>query len=216
MPDFLYDPPVPPTIQTGFTQRIDLRERGKVVASARWHSAIGADGVAQVLELTVVPEQRRKGNGSTILNAAIAQAVACGRSRARADPAHLDQRRTENAGRRPRVPDQKRLPPRRHGEGIALPPGRPDLHALAGLVILKTRTARLTACGFAPPSPNTAPPIQSIHADRPSLRSIPPSATSTAIAERFSTSPPVPRRYARQWLSSQSCLSPAIPQRICC
>ena len=82
MPDFLYDPPVPTTVQQAFVQRIDLRERGKVIATARWHAAVGADGVAQVLDLNVNPEQRRRGNGSTILNAVIRQAVECGKARA--------------------------------------------------------------------------------------------------------------------------------------
>ncbi|MBV8780752.1 MAG: GNAT family N-acetyltransferase [Phycisphaerae bacterium] len=80
MPDFVYDPPVPTKVIQPFVQRVDLRERGKIIATARWHFTASNDGVAQVLDLTVLPDHQRRGNGSTLLNAVIAQAVAFGKT----------------------------------------------------------------------------------------------------------------------------------------
>src|SRR2546426_377841 len=82
MPDFTYDPPVPPRpTDQPFLQRIDLRENGKIVATLHWHAPAGDEGVVQLLDLTVVGELRRRGHGSTVLTAAIAQMKALSKSR---------------------------------------------------------------------------------------------------------------------------------------
>jgi ribosomal protein S18 acetylase RimI-like enzyme len=55
-----------------------LREGPAIIATAHWHSAGGLEGVAQLLDLTVLPEHRRKGHGSTLITAFIEQAAAYG------------------------------------------------------------------------------------------------------------------------------------------
>jgi ribosomal protein S18 acetylase RimI-like enzyme len=80
MPEIDYYPPVPPSPPQPFLQRIDLREGATVIATANWHAPIGREGVAQLLDLTVVPEHRRRGRGSALLTLFIEQASLYGRS----------------------------------------------------------------------------------------------------------------------------------------
>ena len=80
MADFLFDPPLAGT-GGAFVQRVDLRERGKVIATARWHSPAGIDGVAQILDFSVIESHRRTGNGGLLLRATLDQAVAHGQAR---------------------------------------------------------------------------------------------------------------------------------------
>jgi ribosomal protein S18 acetylase RimI-like enzyme len=79
MPEFDYVPSITQPPQQPLLQRVDLREGGTIVATAHWHVPIGKEGVVQLLDLTVVPEHRRKGHGSTLLMALQEQAVQYGR-----------------------------------------------------------------------------------------------------------------------------------------
>jgi len=78
MPDIDYSPPISRPPEQPFLQRIDLREATATIATARWHVPVGQEGVAQLLDLAVIPEHRRKGHGSTLLGAFIEQAVLYG------------------------------------------------------------------------------------------------------------------------------------------
>jgi ribosomal protein S18 acetylase RimI-like enzyme len=80
MPDIEYFPPIAPSANEPFIQRIELREGDRTIGTARWYTAGGAEGVAQLLDLIVVPEHRRKGHGSTLLIAFKEQAAAYGRA----------------------------------------------------------------------------------------------------------------------------------------
>jgi ribosomal protein S18 acetylase RimI-like enzyme len=77
--DFLPSLANPP--QQPLLQRIEMREDGKTVAAAHWHAPAGKEGVVQLLDLTVIPEHRRKGHGSTLLIALRDQAIAYGKAR---------------------------------------------------------------------------------------------------------------------------------------
>ena len=80
MPDLFYFPIIAQTAEQPFFQRIELREEGRTIATAHWHTAGGAEGVAQLLDLIVLPEHRRKGHGSTLITAFKEQAAAYGRA----------------------------------------------------------------------------------------------------------------------------------------
>jgi ribosomal protein S18 acetylase RimI-like enzyme len=73
-------PPLPHPPNLPFIQRIDLREGSSIIATAHWHAPVGQEGVAQLLDLTVIPEHRRKGRGSSLLTLFIEQAVLYGQA----------------------------------------------------------------------------------------------------------------------------------------
>jgi GNAT superfamily N-acetyltransferase len=69
MPDAIYDPPVSATTTDPFLQTIQLNAGDQIIARARWISgAEPAEGVVQVLELTVAPAHRRQGHGKRLMN----------------------------------------------------------------------------------------------------------------------------------------------------
>jgi ribosomal protein S18 acetylase RimI-like enzyme len=78
MPQTHYDPILDKQAAQPFIQRIDLREGSTTIATARWHAPMGREGVAQLLDLNVIPEHRRKGHGSRLLTLFIEQAAAYG------------------------------------------------------------------------------------------------------------------------------------------
>jgi len=80
MPDLHYIPPIAHPSDQPFLQRIDLIEGSSTIATAHWHAPVGLEGVIQLLDLTVIPEHRRKGQGSTLLTAFIEQSVLYGKT----------------------------------------------------------------------------------------------------------------------------------------
>jgi ribosomal protein S18 acetylase RimI-like enzyme len=80
MLDLAYFPNFFPPAEQPYVQTIELREADRTIATARWHTAGGAEGVAQLLDLIVVPEHRRKGHGSTLITAFKEQAAAYGQA----------------------------------------------------------------------------------------------------------------------------------------
>jgi ribosomal protein S18 acetylase RimI-like enzyme len=80
MPEIDYLPAIAHPPSQPFFQRLELREGGVAIATAHWHVPVGKEGVAQLLDLTVVPEHRRKGHGSTVLIAFKEQAAAYGKA----------------------------------------------------------------------------------------------------------------------------------------
>ena len=50
MPNTNYSPPISPSSGSQFVQRIDLREGDRTIATAHWHTAGGAEGVAQLAQ----------------------------------------------------------------------------------------------------------------------------------------------------------------------
>jgi ribosomal protein S18 acetylase RimI-like enzyme len=78
MAEIEYHPPLARPLPQPCLQRIELREADFTIATARWHVPLGKEGVAQLLDLAVVPEHRRKGHGSTLMKALIAEAAAYG------------------------------------------------------------------------------------------------------------------------------------------
>jgi ribosomal protein S18 acetylase RimI-like enzyme len=79
MPDLIFTPSLDSLPALPMSQRIDLREAGAVVATAHWHAPASSEGAIQILDLTVVPEHRRKGHGSTLILALRAQAIQLGK-----------------------------------------------------------------------------------------------------------------------------------------
>ena len=74
MPDLSYDPPIAPGPFDGFIQTVRLTQDGKPMGHARWHVAgDGSTGVAQLLEVTILPIFRRAGHGEQLLRATIEQ-----------------------------------------------------------------------------------------------------------------------------------------------
>jgi len=67
-------------IQQPFIQRIELREGATTIATAHWHTTGGQEGVVQLLDLSVVPEHRRKGHGSALMAAFKEQAALYGKT----------------------------------------------------------------------------------------------------------------------------------------
>lgn len=72
---FTYSPPVdlPPT-EGGFVQCVELRDDRSLVGRALWHLPCHADGVVQIIELSVDPAQQRQGHGGRLLNEVLHQA----------------------------------------------------------------------------------------------------------------------------------------------
>jgi hypothetical protein len=82
MSDFSYAPPLPanPTNE-GFVQTIKMSASGKPVGLARWHVRPGAaDGVTQLLELTIIA-RNRQGHGRQLMAEVTKQARAYFKSR---------------------------------------------------------------------------------------------------------------------------------------
>jgi GNAT superfamily N-acetyltransferase len=73
-----HDPPLPARAVEGasFLQRVALLDGRRLVGAAAWYLPAGDDGAAQLVDLVVEPELRRKGHGGTLLDDAIAQARA--------------------------------------------------------------------------------------------------------------------------------------------
>lgn len=61
MPDFAYAPPRPSKpSDDGFVQTVTILDSGKRAGAARWHARPGAaDGVAQLLDLTITARTRQ-------------------------------------------------------------------------------------------------------------------------------------------------------------
>ncbi|CAN5453770.1 hypothetical protein BH10PLA1_BH10PLA1_15560 [soil metagenome] len=72
MPDFSYDPPLPPGPVEGFIQTIRLIDAGKQIGLAKWYvPGDGHDGVAQLLELATTLPVRRTGQGKRLMSATL-------------------------------------------------------------------------------------------------------------------------------------------------
>lgn len=75
---FNYSPMVeqeaPDPRDRGFFQRIELLDERSLVGQALWHLPLHADGVLQIIELTIVPSQRRHGHGRRLLDEVLLQA----------------------------------------------------------------------------------------------------------------------------------------------
>ena len=82
MPEFSYAPPFPSkTGNEGFVQQITMNDAGKPIGFARWHVRLGtADGVAQLLDLTITAQIRR-GHGRQLFAEVTKQARAYFKSR---------------------------------------------------------------------------------------------------------------------------------------
>src|SRR5688572_32841065 len=77
MPDFAHDPPLPKKVTNeAFMQTVRLLDAGKPIGSARWHVRPGAtDGVAQLLDLTIM-QPTRQGYGGQLIDEVTKQARA--------------------------------------------------------------------------------------------------------------------------------------------
>lgn len=75
MLQFTYTPPIEPKRDEPLAQTIRLSDGAVSIGVARWYSASSGDGVAQLLELSVLATHRRTGNGRRILQATILQAT---------------------------------------------------------------------------------------------------------------------------------------------
>ena len=64
-----------------FVQQIRLMENGKKIGMAGWHCGGGADGVAQLLYLTIDDEVNRQGHAGRLLRAAVEQVQVYHRTR---------------------------------------------------------------------------------------------------------------------------------------
>lgn len=75
MPTLTYHPKLPSDAPAGgpFTQEVRLTEGRRVLGAVTWHT-VGPDGVVQVLDLFVREPERRRGHGTTLLQAVEAQA----------------------------------------------------------------------------------------------------------------------------------------------
>lgn len=82
MDPFTCQPPLSQATPPPFVQRVDLRQDGKVIASAQWLA--GAEAVAQLLALHVEPSHRKQGHGRRLVEEVTRQALAY--YRARQDP----------------------------------------------------------------------------------------------------------------------------------
>lgn len=82
MSDFAHAPPLPSKpSKEGFVQTITILVSGKSIGAARWHVRPGiADGVAQLLELTITT-RNRQGHGRQLLAEVTKQSRAYFKSR---------------------------------------------------------------------------------------------------------------------------------------
>jgi GNAT superfamily N-acetyltransferase len=80
MLQFSYNPPLPekPSAEP-FVQSIRLTDSGILLGQAQWHAS--SDGVAQILDLSIVPDHQRTGLGEQLLHALVTQARAFFRAR---------------------------------------------------------------------------------------------------------------------------------------
>ena len=78
MPDLAIDPPAPRKVaksDDSFVQTIDLMDGATRIGRARWQCVNGlAQGVVQILELTVAPRLRRQGHAHQLMEAITTQA----------------------------------------------------------------------------------------------------------------------------------------------
>jgi ribosomal protein S18 acetylase RimI-like enzyme len=76
-------PPIPAASKGGaFVQELHLVEGDAAIATARWHApATSGEGVAQLLDLSVIEVHRRQGHGGRLLREIIAQAASYYRAR---------------------------------------------------------------------------------------------------------------------------------------
>lgn len=72
MIDLEYDPPLPGRPGEALVQTVRMRSGEREIARGTWRGS-GAQGVAQVVDLQVVKEGRRKGVGGVVLGAMIEQ-----------------------------------------------------------------------------------------------------------------------------------------------
>jgi ribosomal protein S18 acetylase RimI-like enzyme len=80
MPQYAFEPPTAPT--PGFVQTIRMSENGKPIGMAAWHAAQDTnDGVVQIVEFQIVPEDRRRGHGRALLTMMVRQWAAYHASR---------------------------------------------------------------------------------------------------------------------------------------
>jgi GNAT superfamily N-acetyltransferase len=77
MPAFLYEPPIHSHSTPSFLQTIRAEDGDTLIGTARWH-VTGADveGAVQILDLSIEPPHRRKGQGRLLLDALTQQAKA--------------------------------------------------------------------------------------------------------------------------------------------
>ena len=74
MSDILIDPPVAKIVAgRPFFQTLRIRQNGVDVATARWHSTGNAEGVAQLIDLEVAPEQRRNKHATRLMHEVVRQ-----------------------------------------------------------------------------------------------------------------------------------------------
>ncbi|HEY7119804.1 MAG TPA: GNAT family N-acetyltransferase [Tepidisphaeraceae bacterium] len=82
MPTLICDPPASGAKSHPFLQTLKLTEAGQVIAQARWMCATDpAQGVAQILDLSVSPPHQRVGHGHTLMEAITREATAYFKSR---------------------------------------------------------------------------------------------------------------------------------------
>jgi GNAT superfamily N-acetyltransferase len=77
MLDITCDPRISPGVNSPdtFVQTIRLTRDREVIGQARWHCAVDpAQGIAQLLELTIAPPHRRQEFGRRLMEAVTAQA----------------------------------------------------------------------------------------------------------------------------------------------
>lgn len=75
--ELTYDPPLPPTLSGDdtFVQTIRLHDGPTLIGQARWHCATPpAQGVVQILELSVAEPHRRQNHAHTLMDAVTKQA----------------------------------------------------------------------------------------------------------------------------------------------
>jgi GNAT superfamily N-acetyltransferase len=87
MLELICDPPARSKAPEPFLQSIRLADGDQLIGQARWQASFdSSQGVAQILDLTVSPAYRRKGNGRRLMEAITAQATEhfkCRKSRLR-------------------------------------------------------------------------------------------------------------------------------------
>jgi ribosomal protein S18 acetylase RimI-like enzyme len=82
MLELICDPPARTKTTENFIQSIRLMDGKELIAHARWQCAVDpSHGVAQLLELSVLPARRRQGHGRRVMDAVTAQATDYFRSR---------------------------------------------------------------------------------------------------------------------------------------
>jgi hypothetical protein len=74
MINLIIDPKLPSgSAEGGFVQTIRARDRGQDVGVARWHVRHPAEGIVQILELSVVRPAGRQGIGGRLIETIFAQ-----------------------------------------------------------------------------------------------------------------------------------------------